>query len=74
VTFDAKDVATLVFHRYGDQYFLFQVWPAGEQTGRQFFKSKAEREAQRNEAANSLSKGTGSKVAVETVTVVGVLQ
>src|SRR5881628_2739689 len=24
-----KDEGTLVFHRYGDQYFLSQVWPAG---------------------------------------------
>lgn len=23
-----KDKASLIFHRYGDQYFLFQVWPA----------------------------------------------
>jgi hypothetical protein len=35
---------TLVFHRYGDQYFLFQVWAAGAETGREFPTSKLERE------------------------------
>lgn len=44
---DPKDVDTLVFHRYGDQYFLFQVWPAGGTYGRVMVKSRSEREAQR---------------------------
>ena len=38
---------TLVFHRYGDQYFLVQVWAAGAETGRQFPASKLEREVQK---------------------------
>lgn len=42
-----KDSDTLVFHRYGDQYFLFQVWPAGGTYGRVIVKSRSEREAQR---------------------------
>lgn len=37
-----KDKGTLVFHRYGDQYFLFQVWPAGASTGRVIPKSRRE--------------------------------
>ena len=45
---DLTDQATLVFHRYGDQYFLYQVWPAGATTGRQLPKSRSEREAQQN--------------------------
>ena len=44
---DPKDVNTLVFHRYGDQYFLYQVWPAGGTYGRELVKSRSEREAQR---------------------------
>ncbi|HLM24829.1 MAG TPA: hypothetical protein VK274_07200 [Pyrinomonadaceae bacterium] len=44
---DPKDVATLVFHRYGDQYFLFQVWPAGATYGRVVVKSRSEREIER---------------------------
>jgi hypothetical protein len=44
---DPKDVNTLVFHRYGEQYFLYQVWPAGGTYGRELVKSRSEREAQR---------------------------
>ena len=44
---DPKDADTLVFHRYGEQYFLFQVWPAGGTYGRVMVKSRSEREAQR---------------------------
>ena len=61
--------ATLVFHHYGDQYFLFQVWPAGATTGRQLPRSRSEREIQRNLAGN-LSQGK----MVETVTIAGVTQ
>jgi frataxin-like iron-binding protein CyaY len=49
---DLADNGKLVFHRYGDQYFLYQVWPAGTSTGRQFTKSRSERDAQQNLAAN----------------------
>ena len=35
----------LVFHQYGDQYFLSQVLEAGENEGRQLFKSRGERTA-----------------------------
>jgi hypothetical protein len=34
----------LVFTRYGDQYFLSEVWPLSSNTGRGFAKSKHERE------------------------------
>ena len=47
ITFTPKDRSTLVFHKYGDQYFLVQVWPAAAGTGRELIKSRAEREAQR---------------------------
>jgi hypothetical protein len=33
----------LVFHRYGERYFLSEVWVAGESTGRQLRKSAQER-------------------------------
>jgi len=29
VTLHPKKKASLIFHRYGDQYFLFQMWQAG---------------------------------------------
>ena len=63
----------LVFHRYADQYFLFQVWPAGSTMGREFPKSKSEREAQKL-ARNSARGGVAENVTSETVTIVGVLQ
>ena len=45
---EPKDADTLVFHRYGDQYFLFQVWPAGATVGRVIPTSRSEREVARN--------------------------
>ena len=62
--------ALLVFHRYGDQYFLSQVWPAGATTGREFRKSKSELEAQKQLARG----GVAENVKVETVTIAGMLQ
>ena len=32
----------LVFHRMGNTYFLYQVWVAGSEVGRQFSRSKTE--------------------------------
>jgi hypothetical protein len=34
----------LVFHRYGDTYFLSEVWVTGNSIGRTLFRSRAERE------------------------------
>jgi hypothetical protein len=39
----------LVFHRIGGHYFLYQVWTAGNLTGREFPKSRAEVEYARNQ-------------------------
>lgn len=46
-TRDPKSRVTLVFHRYGNQTFLAQVWPAGASVGRQLPKSREERELER---------------------------
>jgi len=70
---EAKNQATLVFHRYGDEYFLYQVWTAGETTGRQFFKSSAERALENQRMTNQSSGKVTPKMTVETVTVAGVL-
>lgn len=48
VTRDPANDGMLVFHQYGDEYFLFEIWPAGGRTGRALPKSQAEREAERN--------------------------
>lgn len=37
----------LVFHRYGNQYFLSEVWTSGYTNGRKVVKSKAEEQLQR---------------------------
>ena len=39
-----QDEAKLVFNRYGDRYFLAQVWTPGTNAGRQLRKSPAENE------------------------------
>jgi len=36
-------IPSLIFHRYGDQYFLFQVW-TGPDSGREFVPSRQEAE------------------------------
>jgi hypothetical protein len=47
ITRNPMNRGTVVFHRYGDEYFLFEVWPAGSSTGREFPKSRGERELAR---------------------------
>jgi hypothetical protein len=39
-----SDGSKLVFHRYGDTHFLSAVWVAGNTTGRELARSRAERE------------------------------
>ena len=41
----------LVFHRYGDSYFLAQVWTTGNPRGRELPRSRAERELAAKAAA-----------------------
>lgn len=68
---DISENAKLIFHRYGDQYFLYQVWPVGTTTGRQFVRSRSEREAQQaNPAVGKLN----GDVRVEIVKVTAVSQ
>ena len=33
----------LVFHKYGDQYFLYQYWSAGSASGTEMLKSQSEK-------------------------------
>jgi hypothetical protein len=44
---------TLTFHRYGDTYYLAEVWTAGSSEGRELLESKSERTADRELAQNS---------------------
>jgi hypothetical protein len=67
--------ATLVFHRYGNQYFLNQIWGPHALSGRQVYKSRKERELERRLARNSsVRKDAKNPGRVETVTLVAELQ
>lgn len=45
--------ARLVFHRYGDRYFLAEVWNGADNTGRQLLTSQEERAIERELASIS---------------------
>ncbi len=44
VASEPKTESKLIFNRYGDRYFLSQVWTAGNASGRQLQKSNREKE------------------------------
>jgi hypothetical protein len=54
-----KKQGFLLFHRYGNQHFLFQVWPAGSSMGRILIQSRGERELERE--ANNIARQRGEK-------------
>jgi hypothetical protein len=43
----AEDKGTMVFHRYGDAYFLGQIWETGATFGAECAESQAEKEISR---------------------------
>ena len=68
-----KDESTLVFHKYGDQYFLEQIWTGGEQEGTQLPESRGELTARRQLAQTQQSNMSGKVMKVETVDIVASL-
>ncbi|HZP16879.1 MAG TPA: hypothetical protein VFB00_02865 [Terriglobales bacterium] len=44
----------LVFHRYGNRYFLAQIWMAGNNSGRELSPGKQERELARSITAEQV--------------------
>lgn len=55
-TLTPKKQVTLIFHRYGDQHFLYQVWPAGATSGRALIKSRSEQQiAQKDRNSEGLA-------------------
>ena len=68
-----KDKSTLVFHKYGDQYFLVQIWTGGEQEGTQMPESRGERTARRQLAQTQRSNMSGRLMKIETVEIVASL-
>lgn len=65
-----KDKSTLVFHKYGDQYFLQQIWTGGEQEGAQVPESRGERTARQQLAQTQHSNMSGKMIRAETVNIV----
>jgi hypothetical protein len=53
-----KNKPTLVFHRYGDEYFLAQIWPAWATTGRGLPKSHREKDLQKSLSSSGVGKQT----------------
>ena len=53
-----RNKPTLVFHRYGDEYFLAQIWPAGATTGRGLPKSHKEKNLQQSLSSSGVGKQT----------------
>jgi hypothetical protein len=60
---------TLVFHRYGEDYFLSEIWPAGGVTGRELSKSNAERELERKAQDNGIAAMKAPEVRIITIRV-----
>jgi hypothetical protein len=64
---DLQSQGKLVFSRYGDKYFLSQIWMAGSKTGRVLPKSPVERQlTSEEELANSGIKRQRVELAVRT--------
>ena len=68
-----KNESILVFHKYGDQYFLEQIWTSGEQEGTQLSESRSERTIRRQLAQTQQSNMSGKVAKVETVEIVASL-
>ena len=47
---DWQAESKLIFNRYGNHYFLSQIWTQGDNSGRELFKSQRESELARKEA------------------------
>lgn len=58
---DIQAESKLVFSRYGNQYFLSQIWIAGRSTGAELNKTTRERSLQREVARNG---GKPERVAI----------
>ena len=60
--------SALVFHRYGDDYFLRSAWTVGETEGREFKASKLERAARQQRRMLVKNGGEGVRPEVVEVT------
>jgi hypothetical protein len=65
-----KNQSVLVFHKYGDQYFLEQIWLRGDLEGTQLPESRTERTTKRQLAQTQQKNMTGKAIRTETVDIV----
>src|SRR6266480_5913395 len=60
---ETQEKTKFVFHKYGDQYFLTQIWTPGTNSGRELPMPRVERELAKNNAVERqtivLAKGAG---------------
>jgi hypothetical protein len=63
---EIQEAPKLVFNKYGDQYFLSQVWMAGRSTGEELTRTNQERVRQRE-----LARQAGKR---ETISIAGKLK
>jgi hypothetical protein len=52
---NSQDGGRLIFRRYGDSNYLYQVWMPGQGAGRQFVRSRTEQETLRGLKSSSLA-------------------
>ena len=60
---------SLVFHKYGDEYFLSRIWPAGGLTGRELPKSRTERDLVRKAQESGIAAMKAPQVQTITIPV-----
>ena len=58
---ETQEKTRLVFNKYGDQYFLSQVWTAGDNLGRELSMPRLERELAKNTPERSKVSLTASR-------------
>ena len=68
-----RNQSVVVFHKYGDQYFLEQIWLSGDLEGTQLPESRTERTTKRQLAQTQQKDMTGKAIRTETVDIVASL-
>jgi hypothetical protein len=60
---ERQSESRLVFHRYGERYFLSQVWTSGDAMGRELYKTRQEQSLEIELAKNNTQSETISLMA-----------
>jgi len=68
-----RNDSILIFHKYGNQYFLEQIWSGGEQEGTQVPESRSERTIRQQLAQTRQSNLSGKVTKVDKVEIVASL-